>query len=368
MSLAELHRQVLFGKSNGKIIWQPRIGCWYDDKIFNQEELPHPFTGLDLPGIYKKLGCSARIYDYNNCFKIVEDPSVQITERPLNDKEILKVIKTPVGEQTSIVRRSDNNPGLINVKWEITTEEDFKIATWRAQRATWVYDSEMFEQVKVIWGDIGAPTIYLPRVSIQHLFLDTMGVENAIYALYDIPNVVEAYFEAINECHERLIEVVNDSPIEIVNFGDNLHQGTLPPNLFAKYVLPVYHSRCELLHKANKFIHAHWDGDIKNLLPFAQQTRLDGIEALTPQPQGDVTLEEIKEALGDKLFLLDGIPAIYFDTYFPVEVLEECTHKIIEMFAPKLVLGISDEVSSTGDLERFYVVSKIVDEYNAQFD
>ncbi len=40
---------------------------------------------------------------------------------------------------------------------------------------------------------------------------------------------------------------------------------------------------------------------------------LDGIEAITPQPQGDVTLEEIKEALSDDMFLLDGIPAILFD-------------------------------------------------------
>jgi hypothetical protein len=37
----------------------------------------------------------------------------------------------------------------------------------------------------------------------------------------------------------------------------------------------------------------------------------DGIEALTPSPQGDATLEEIKEHIGDKI-LLDGIPAIYF--------------------------------------------------------
>ena len=36
------------------------------------------------------------------------------------------------------------------------------------------------------------------------------------------------------------------------------------------------------------------------------------------------------------------------------------------MFAPKLVLGISDEISSHGDLERIRLVGKIVDGYNAQ--
>ena len=64
------------------------------------------------------------------------------------------------------------------------------------------------------------------------------------------------------------------------------------------------------------------------------------------------------------LFLLDGIPAVYFDETFPVEVLVECTHKLIDLFAPKLVPGISDEISSTGDIERVRVVGGIVDEYN----
>ena len=93
---------------------------------------------------------------------------------------------------------------------------------------------------------------------------------------------------------------------------------------------------------------------------------MDGIEAITPKPQGDVTLEEVKEALGDDIFLLDGIPAIYFDNTFSVETLTECVHKIIDLFAPKLVLGVSDEISSTGDIERVRLVGEIVDAYNAE--
>jgi hypothetical protein len=100
------------------------------------------------------------------------------------------------------------------------------------------------------------------------------------------------------------------------------------------------------------------------LLPYARETGLDGIEAITPEPQGDVTLEEVKDAFSDDLFLLDGIPAVYFDETFSVDTLVECTKKIISLFAPKLILGISDEISSTGDIERVRIVGEIVDEYN----
>lgn len=144
-----------------------------------------------------------------------------------------------------------------------------------------------------------------------------------------------------------------------------MHAGTLPPSLFKKYVLPAYQRRNELLHKAGKFTHAHWDGDVKPLLPFAKDTGLDGIEAITPKPQGDVTLEEVKEALGDDMFLLDGIAAILFDGIYPEEQLVEQTKKVIELFAPKLILGISDELPSTGNIERVRLVGQIVDDYNA---
>ena len=64
------------------------------------------------------------------------------------------------------------------------------------------------------------------------------------------------------------------------------------------------------------------------------------------------------------MFLIDGLPAIYFDDLYSEEDLIECTHKIIELFAPKLILGISDEISSTGDIERIRLVDDIVNEYN----
>jgi len=192
-------------------------------------------------------------------------------------------------------------------------------------------------------------------------------VENGVYAIYDWQDTTEAYFKALEESHSRLIDAVNISPIEIINFGENVHSGTLSPSLFVKYHLAACQRRCEKLHTAGKFISSHWDGNCKPLLQYAKETGLDGIEAITPVPQGDVTLEEIKAAIGDEMFLLDGIPAVYFDESYPVEVLKDCAHKVIELFAPKLVLGISDEMSSTGNIERIRIVAEIVDEYNAKF-
>lgn len=363
-ALAQLHRDVVFGRAGRKIIWQPRIGCWYTDKVFAHEPMPAPYTGMTLPQIYRELGCSARIYEFNAAFEAVEDPRVNVTGVALDDLTTEYVIHTPVGDQVQVVRRSLNNPGASHVKWPIASEEEMRVSTWRVEHTTWRWNQGAFDAVQAEWGDLGAPTMFMPRVNVQSLFLDTMGVENAIYAIYDWPATVGAHFQALEESHDRMIEVINASPIDIINFGDNLHCQTLPPSLFTKYVLPAYQHRCEGLHRAGKFVFSHWDGDTKALLPYAKDTGLDGIEAITPVPQGDVTLAEMKAALGDSLYLLDGIPAVYFDGYYPVETLVECTQELIALFAPRLVLGVSDEISSTGDLNRLRVVGEVVDAYN----
>ncbi|MCC7205156.1 MAG: hypothetical protein IT441_08760 [Phycisphaeraceae bacterium] len=365
-SFEQLHRDVVLGRSGGKIIWQPRIGCWIGDRRFRGQPLPPPYTGLDDPQIFRLLGCSARIYGYNRCLVPVESLEVVKTKKPLNDTDYELIIDTPVGRQTAVYRVVAETWYEKPLKREVTTEEELRVAAWRARHTTWQWDQQAFDAVRARWGDLGAPTVYTPRVGIQELYVEAMGVEAAVYALYDWPDAVADYCAAREESFDRLIDLLNHSPIDIINFGDNIHAGTLTPDLFEKYVLPVYQSRCAKLHAAGKFVHAHWDGDTKPLLPYARKTDLDGIEAITPKPQGDVTLEEIKDALGDDLVLIDGLPAVLFDTTYPLSVLEDYTHRLIELFAPKLVLGISDEISSTGDIERIRVVGRIVDDYNAR--
>jgi hypothetical protein len=97
------------------------------------------------------------------------------------------------------------------------------------------------------------------------------------------------------------------------------------------------------------------------MLPFILQTRLDGVEALTPEPMGDMTLEQIKAAVQDKMVVLDLIRAIDFLPNFPVNEMLEFAKRVIDMFAPKLILGISDEISQVGEIEKVEAISELVD-------
>jgi uroporphyrinogen-III decarboxylase len=131
------------------------------------------------------------------------------------------------------------------------------------------------------------------------------------------------------------------------------------PPLWRKHLAPYYERRIAQLRAAGKYTYIHIDGAMKRLLREIRASSFDGIEACTPLPQGDVSLAEIQEALGEKV-LLDGIPAIFFLEHYDWADIESCTREVVERFYPRLILGISDELPPDADIERVRRVGELV--------
>ena len=112
----------------------------------------------------------------------------------------------------------------------------------------WIFTTRYLQEQ----GHLGLPSMCLPRTNIQHLFVVLAGVTNTIFLLADYPDTVEAYFRALSKSQEGMLEAVGDSPLEWINYGDNLHCKILPPDLYRKYILPEYEKRGDILHKKGK--------------------------------------------------------------------------------------------------------------------
>ncbi len=70
----------------------------------------------------------------------------------------------------------------------------------------------------------------------------------------------------------------------------------------------------------------------------------------------------LKDAIGDTI-LIDGIPMLLFLLNYSYQELEEFTKKVLNSFSPNLILGISDEISPPGDIEKIKCVSHIVEAF-----
>lgn len=362
MTFKELHLAVFRREpTHGRVLWQPRIEHWYDTNKA-QGTLPERYRELSLLEVFDDLGCSVRPYwAFNECLRI-EDPEDLVREEEEDGLLTTVTERTPAGTLTTVMERTSQS--WHTCKYPVVTPEDMTVMAWRLHNRRVSFDHERFHERCDEIGDRAAPCIFIPRINVLRLVIDFMGFEGGLTAFYTMPSETEALIQTINETDDAILDVVCSSPLEIINFGDNVHQALCPPNLFRQWVMPEYIRRNERLHAAGKKTYPHWDGDCAQLLPYAQDCGFDGFEAITPIPQGDVTLEHVRDALGDRI-MLDGVPCTDFLHTESVDSLISNTRKCIEYFAPNLVLGISDEISPVGDIERVRLVSEIAAEYGS---
>jgi len=390
MNFREAVLEIFKGNDPGQIVWQPRIENWYDVNK-RQGTMPEKYQGMTLMEIYDDLECSPRPYLYGRpspedlsdwegleragggyCPQHVPPVwTVRLeggnitSEQDIDGNELIERWETPKGNLTRRWRISELSIVPHVTDYPVKEVEQLKILEYilRHQKVEFHYDN--YELVRQKMGDRAPLAINAPRAPFQMLILFYMNYEPGIIALHRHTHEVESFLKAAEEIDNRFYEMMKDSPVDIINFPDNVDGHFDSPPLLEKYLLPHWQRRTEELRKAGKYTDVHWDGSIKPILRYTHDVGVDGFEAFTPKPQGDVTIEEMSEALSDDLILLDGVPATHFLPSASVSALKETIDQVIEEFAPKLILGISDEIPANGDIEKVRLVSEWIKEYNA---
>ena len=360
MNLAVFERKPLT-----HVFFQPRFEPWLDwNKLHGS--MAFPYQDLEVREVYRDVGCSMRYVDYYTgqpCPVTVEyEADVRKTQGEF-EGEWINRFETPYGELVERNVRTIDGPWRA-VEFLAKTPEDLRGLTWLFERTQFRFDPAAFVVGSEYLGDLGEPQFFLPKSPFQALAQSYMKLEDLIFALADAPEVVEAAMAAIDRAYDPLYEALcrPEQPSNwprIINLGENLHEQLISPSLFERYYLPRYECRMGQLRDSGIFTHIHVDGYFSHLLPYLSRMPFDGIEALTPKPQGDLDLEAIAEHLGDKV-LLDGIPAVLFMDPYTEDDLMACVERVVELFHPRLVLGISDELpegAGEGALERVRLVA-----------
>jgi hypothetical protein len=366
------------------IVWQPRLYYWYygnglqnsvpdgypDESYMKSfaENFP-PYAGYvpdmlhskSMIDVYRVLDASPRYADEILGVRLIrytinETEKIRVTQERTGGRERVITTKTPKGTLREIITQGQHK------EFPVKGPEDFAAMAYVLENTVVTVDENAFNIAEREFGNDGVVTAMLPRSPIQRLIINLMGLENTIMSLHGHGEETESFMNDISAWDDELYRIIGDSDFQIVNFGENIDANLISPKIFSKYHIPYYNKRIDFLHKKGKYCHIHMDGSLKPILPLIKELHFDAIEAPTPEPQGDVSISEIKEALGDKI-LIDGIPALLFEKQYSVEELIAAAKEIIDLFGSNLILGISDELPPTGDIGRNKLILELLSNY-----
>jgi hypothetical protein len=345
MTKKEMNLSVFERKHIPRVLFQPRLEPWF---VWHRQFglLPEKYKNLTLPEFYDELDLSMRyVYGYG----AMPDPVQKTytanvkTNVECTAEEKTTTITTPYGDLVTRARMTVDGVWRV-VSFPVKGPDDFASLEWLFDNTVYSFNQGHFEQGAQFVGDRGEPQFWVPSSPYQALCLELMRFEDFIYAVMDAPEGIERVMRAIDRSYDGLFEqIAGCGKVRILNFGENIHAQLTSERYFEKYHLPYYEKRVGQLARAGIFTHIHIDGYFKPLLKYLRHLPFDGLEALTPLPQGDVSIEEMKEHTGDKI-LLDGIPAVLFTPTFTLEDVAMCVEKLVDLFYPRLILGISDEL------------------------
>jgi len=363
MTRRELNLAIFEGTADA-VLWQPRLETWIGHHMI-YGTMPKRFQGMSNLEIYDELRCSIR-YAASAGIERFEDREDLVRIEEQHPNHTVSRVRTPAGEITTVYQDVWDGRRRVNhriVDFPVKTARDLRTFTNLVDRQRFQANPETFNRAACAMGHRGEPTMFLSSAGLTELIKRGAGLPGTYYLLHDHPAEVEAYLEACDRRDDRLIDEALKLPCRIFNLGDHANNEFTPPPILKKYLLPRWQRIADRLHAHGRFVHTHWDGNSLLMLPYLRETRLDGVESLTPAPMGDMTLEQMKEAVGDEMIVLDLMPAIDFLPNRPIGEVLDFAQRVLDMFAPKLILGISDEISQVGEIEKVEAISEVVDNF-----
>lgn len=204
-----------------------------------------------------------------------------------------------------------------------------------------------------LWARYGGlPCLGLPRSPLSALAYEWADIQSLTYLLLDCEDKVRECLARLEAQEAPILEAVCALAPPLVHFPDNLSSDNLT-GFYDEFMAPAHRRRLAALHAAGIKTAVHLDGTVRGLLPKLVQSGFDAIEALTPQPAGDLTVDEMATlADNDSIILWGGAPgALFAPPHSWADLEAHVQHTLATWGGRPFVLGVADQVPPDGDIE-----------------
>jgi len=345
------------GEKTDRVAWAPELNARFIDyhlRAAGKEPatLENPYVEANkLIGSDTLLGVKAYRIEYGG--------GVEVSQEEIDD-QLVRTISTPLGSLVSRSKRHEDASTFFMYEPFVKGKEDYRKYRYYIEHWEVVAQYEEVERTEALLGEDGLISLAAPATPLMHLIMEDMGVEPTLLQIFDYEKDLIELMEVMHEKFKEIYRIVAGSPKGLIvrPFEDSSTTLT-SPEMFRRHCLPKLRDYAEILHQGGKLFTPHLCGHLKGLLHFLAEANIDGIEAITPPPTGDVYPREVRKVLPEAV-LIGGIDATEFSTLPKNEMLRKIAAVLDSMRGDRRFILGNEEISIRANFETVKAVPELL--------
>jgi methylmalonyl-CoA mutase cobalamin-binding domain/chain len=280
--------------------------------------------------------------------------------------------RTPLGDlRTVTVYTEEMEAAGASITWVeervLKAPQDYKALGYIFRNMKVEPTCETYEAWRAGVGEDGIATGYAsPAASpLHHIMKEFLGTTSCYYHFHDNRREMLRLMEDMTPYYERILEVLAQSPAEVVLWGANFDDTITPPPLFEEFFVPWLGKASDTLRKAGKLTLSHCDGENLGLLDLIRDSGIDAAEAVCPHPMTRVTVGEYYSRWRDRLTIFGGIPSnLLLEDVATDAEFETYMRDLFEAIAPgdRFILGVADTTPPDAKFGRLVRAGELAEE------
>jgi hypothetical protein len=269
------------------------------------------------------------------------------------------VVRTPVGEVSSVAE-----PAAFT-SWTLERffkgPEDYKVLRFMEADRLYVRDYDAYLQAERWMGEdvilrSGVGACPLHRIMIQWMGLETFAVEWC-----ERRDEILRLESTMRQKLRGLYPILADAPITHANFGGNEVTGVMGPQRYREFCIPLYDECAEVLHAKGKLLGTHLDGNNRLWAGAVAACALDYVEAFTPAPDTDMSLDDALAAWPDKVLWINFPSSLHLAS---IERIRQSARQIVAAArgTGRVILGITEDIPPDRWQENLLAISGVIRE------
>ena len=370
MTMRERILAVYRGETPDVVPFMLDLSHWFYQKHHLPWDLSRAYESpeTELIDYHKRVGAGFYLANLGSFYSVAfpSDVEVETFKREADGvPEIVWRLRTPLGNIERRRRWEEQTYAWGISRWGIRNEQDLRVFGHAMSRRSFSPKWDNYRAWVAEVGDHGVVYLSSGYSAMGYLLHYWMGVESVAYALVDYPKALGEVVDAVNANNLELIDLVAQSPAEIIVMGDNFSSDVQPPAFFRKWSAAYYEEAVRRLHAAGKFVAVHIDGRLEGAIRMIRETGADCGDAITPAPLGDLTPGECRDEAGPDFVLSGGVSP---ELWLPNARVEKFEAKVLEWLelgrqSPRLIAGAGDQVPPGADEDRIAIMRDLVEEH-----